>query len=488
MTVHRRLAGAAGIYLLAAVFGRLQFFVTLPLVSRHVSPAEYGVLTLANVVAVFVASTVQATVSGAVERFYADHSGDRRAEVLGTIFVYVLALAAGMLLLAMAAGPYIAGALLETEEYGFFPYFAVPILTALVAIVNTFATSLFRIEERPARVLAYSLIRFGVAVAAVLVAVGLLGHGLAGYLVALLVSEVVVLAASLPYVFARITPRLRTAELREVLVFTLPLAPYVLLALFRDTGDRWILQEFVSIEMIGVYGLGWGIASAMNMVVSSLAVPYAAVMMKRFPGRVDAATERANLRYFRPLATQSMVLTLVAYALFLLVVEDVVRVLTPPVFHDAWKPAALLGGVFVLRALYLLPHNTLQWTRRTGAIPLVTAAGLLLGLPTIALLAPRIGTAAGPVGIAVSYAVSWAACAAFLPRARWLYPGDARLTVSAAAVCAIAGIAVLHPPESAALWGVARIIAIAGLCLASVLWIQRQREERGSAAIMRGAA
>lgn len=487
MSTHRRLAGAAGLYLLAAVFGRLQFFVTLPLVSRHVTPAEYGVLTLANVVAVFVASTVQATVSGAVERFYADHEGTRRAEVLGTIFVYLLALAVGILVLSFALGPSVAGALLDGEAYPFFPYFAVPVLTATVASLNTFATSLFRIEERPGRVLAYALLRFAVAVVAVFVAVGLLGHGLVGYLAALFVSELIVLAASVPYVLSRITPRLRTADLRNVLVFTLPLAPYVLLALARDTGDRWILQDFVSIERIGVYGLGWGIASAMNMVVSSLTVPYAAVMMKRFPGRPDAATVRANLRYFRPFATQTMVLTLVAYALFLLVVEDGVRALTPAIFHEAWKPAALLGGVFVLRALYLLPHNTLQWTRRTGAIPLVTGAGLALGLPAIALLAPVIGTAAGPAGIAISYATSWLACAAFLPSARWLYPGAVRITLGAAAVCAAAGTAVLFPPESVAVWGIARALAIGGLSVASVLWIVRQRE-RGAAVIVRGAA
>jgi hypothetical protein len=62
-----------------------------------------------------------------------------------------------------------------------------------------------------------------------------------------------------------------------------------------------------------------------------------------------------------------------------------------------------------------------------------------------------------------------------------------RITLGAAAVCAAAGTAVLFPPESVAVWGIARALAIGGLSVASVLWIVRQRE-RGAAVIVRGAA
>lgn len=474
---HGRLVSDAAIYLVAAVLGRLQFFVTLPIVSRQVTPGEYGVLTLANIVAVFVASTVQATVSGAVERFYADHDADERAECLGTIFGYMLALVAGAFVLVLLIGPTAKDALVEAESFPFWPYFLVPILTALIAVMNAFGTSLFRIEESPARVLLFSAVRFVVAVAAVYVAVAGLRGGLRGYLFALLATEAIVLVTALPLVLRRVALRFRGAYLRDVLAFTLPLAPYVLLALLRDTGDRWILQHFAGIEAIGIYGLGWGIAAGMNMVVSSLTVPYGAMMMKRFGGVVSAAKEEDNLRAFRGPATHVAVLTLVAYAMFLLIVQDAVRLLTPAPFHEAWKPAALLGGVFVLRGFYLMPHNVLQWVRRTGAIPVVTALGLMVGLPLILVLAPRLGTTAGPLGVGAAYAVAWLACWRFVPRPRWLFPWNPRPIALAALACALAAAAALNPAAEGAAWNMLRVVILVAGGAAVWAWVHHERRD-----------
>jgi O-antigen/teichoic acid export membrane protein len=461
-----KLVRHAGVYLAALVLARLQFFVTLPLVSRQVSPAEYGILTLANLFAVFVASAVQSTVSGSVERFYADHSGRERQEYLGTIYTYLLALCTGALVLALLLGP-AAKALVEADSYPFWPYFLVPIVTALIASLNTFSTSLFRIEEKPGRVLAFAAFRFVSALAAIWVGVGVLRLGLVGYLAALLSVEALNALAALPYTLNRITPVWNSEQLRKVLRFTLPLVPYVALAFLRDTGDRWILQHYITIESIGVYGLGWGIASGMGMVVSSLSVPYGASMMKRFAGEVSEERERENLRLFRPAATEVAVLTLLAYAIFLLLVRDVVRLLTPPAFHGAWVPAAMLGAVYVVRSFFLVPHNALQWMRRTGAIPIATAAGVLVGLPLIAVTAPRIGIAAGAIGVAAAYAVAWAACGAFVPRFRWLFPSEAWPVAIGVAVCVVAAGVAIYPFSSPLLWNGTR----AAFVIAVSAWI-----------------
>jgi O-antigen/teichoic acid export membrane protein len=473
----------AGVYLVAQVLARLQFFVTLPLVSRQVSPAEYGVLTLANLFAVFVSSAVQSTVSGSVERFYADHSGREREEYLGTIYTYLLALCTGALILAVLLGPPAKAHLVEADSYRFWPYFLVPIVTALIASVNTFSTSLFRIEEKPGRVLAFAAFRFVSALVAVWIGVGVLRQGLVGYLVALLSVEALIAFAALPYTLTRIRPAWNGEQLRNVLGFTLPLVPYVALAFLRDTGDRWILQHYATIESVGVYGLGWGIASGMGMVVSSLSVPYGASMMTRFAGEVSEERERENLRLFRPAATQVAVLTLLAYAVFLLLVRDVVRLLTPTTFHGAWVPATMLGAVYVVRSFFLVPHNALQWMRKTRTIPIATAAGVLAGLPLIVVLAPRIGIAAGAIGVAVAYAVAWAACGAFVPRIRWLFPSEAGPVAIGVAVCVVAAGVAIYPFSSPILWNGARAVFVIAVC--AWIWSRfaRIQPRRGGAVV-----
>ena len=470
MTLSRQVTSAAGLYALAAVIARMQFFFTLPLISRSLSPSEYGILTIAGAVMVFVASTVQSTVSGAVERFYADYDDAAREECLGTIFAYLLLLSGGLLVVIAIALPQVSD-WVNVKTPGTSTYFLLAAATGAAAALNAFVTALFRIEEKPLSVMAVAALRFTSAVALLFALVGALHQGVFGYLAALLTVEVLVFIVTVPYVHRRIRLRLRGPYLREVIAFSLPLAPYVLLAMLRDTGDRWILQRFVSLEQLGLYGFAWGVAGAMNIVVSSLAIPYSATMMKRFKGNASSATVAQNLEYFIPGATHVMVLTLLAYAGYLLLVRDAIQLLTPDRYHAAWLPASLLGGVFVLRALYLIPHNVLQWTRRTSAIPLATAAGVVFGLLLIALAARPLGVIAGVLGIAVCYIVSWATTVFFLPRPRWLLPVHALPVLGALGIVVVAAVIARLPEAGASVALQSRHVAAFALAAGVSIWL-----------------
>jgi O-antigen/teichoic acid export membrane protein len=473
----RLLLSSAGLYFAATLIGRLQFFVTLPLVSRQVAPSEYGLLTLASAVAVAVATTVQAAVAGAVERLYADHEGEQRRRALGTTFTLLLALAIGIGLVALALVPLLARSLAPGAEDTFLRLGRLAVGTAVATAAGAFSLALIRIEERPALALIAGVARFVIAVVGVALAVGLLGLGAVGYLGALLVAELGVTLLFQPYVQRRLRLGVDRTVLAAIRAYSWPLAPYVLLAMLRDTGDRWLLQARLPMADVGLYGVAWGVAGVMNVVVGSLTVPYAAAMMRRFGGQVPPDRHAALLGVLAPQAAIVVLLACGAYALFILVVEDAVRLLVDPVYAAAWVPAVWLGAVYVFRALYLFPHNALHWMRRTPMVPLATLGGLLTGLPIIYLSAPTLGVVAAPIGLAASYLVAWLIAARSLADWRWAFPLDAQVVLPALSTVAIALLAVLLTDGSAAStrWLVRAATGVVILAILAVALLPRVR-------------
>ncbi len=416
---------SAGLYLAANVLGRLQFFLTLPIVSRAISPAAYAVVTIANILAVFIATTVQASVSGAVERFYSLYTGEERRRYLGTILAYLFLACVGVGLLLAVVGPALTSRLFRTPV-AFFPTLLLPLVTALINTLSSFSLALMRIEERPASVLGMNAVRLVVGTAGSWLALGPLEAGINGYFAALLLAELAACVCTVPYVLQRVHLGLRKEHLFAVWAFSLPLVPYVLMALARDVGDRWLLERRIAPAALGLYGFAWGMAGWVNVAVSSLSVPYGAVLMKRFGRDSSPEAHAAHLAMLEPMAADVLLFSASAYAFLLLGVREVISLFATPAYAPAAPIAMAIGIVFLARATYLLPHNALQWMGRTHGAPIATLLGLLVGAAVLIVSVPRLGVYAGPLGVGTAYLVAWVACRRYLPSSRWLLPAPPR--------------------------------------------------------------
>ena len=263
-----RLAGHSAIYGLLGILVRLGNLLLLPLYWRHIEPAGFGILGIAELLNYLLLPCLTLSLDGAVMRFYHEWPISERRRRVGAAWTlsFANALAWGLLLLAVGAVVWP----LAIRSVVFMPYVAVVILSLIAQSVYQVPLTVLRIQERSGLFMLATLASFlasaGVGVYFVVVRklgiVGLLYGNLAGHgLVAIGVT--VAMSASRHVSFS-------WSQLRSELRYALPLLPSAVLMGVPRFIDRFFLDKFVPLAQVGFYSIANSFGNAVLQAQVSL--------------------------------------------------------------------------------------------------------------------------------------------------------------------------------------------------------------------------
>src|SRR5215212_7042441 len=171
----------SAVYGLGSIVARILAVLLLPLYTRYLSPADYGLIeTLVALSAVLTALVAQAMKS-AFFRFYFDSDEpERRLLVVRTTFWYVFAASTAVLIAGVVLAQPISWLLFDTRSHD-------GLVTA--AFVGLWAamnyeqmTSLFRVEQRSSAYVAATLANVAITIAATILLVVAFDQGPVGVL------------------------------------------------------------------------------------------------------------------------------------------------------------------------------------------------------------------------------------------------------------------------------------------------------------------
>jgi O-antigen/teichoic acid export membrane protein len=394
----KKLIGASAVYGLGSVLVRGLAFVLLPLYTRYLTPAEYGVVALTVTCTVVLGMLYPLGLRGAVSRtYYETGTVEERRERIGTLWIAMVLSAAVMALLLDRVGPSLAAALLP--EVPFHPYLRLAVWTAFLGVLGLTPLVLLQAQERPA---AYVAVTVWAALTTTAVTVWLVvsGDGAEGYLRGALIGAAL---AAVPYVWLtlrQIRPVFRPSVLLPALAFSLPLVPHALAGWALEMSDRAILTRLLPLHDVGVYSLGYQLGAAMGLLTTAFNAAWVPFLF----GTLKEEGEGAHPRLTRLVTYYAGALCFVGLGWSLLV-KHAIALLAGPEFGEAWRITPWVVGGYVFSGLYLIPTNLLFWRQRTTVIPLVT---LLAGAVNIGLnlwLVPRHGAIAAAWSTLAAYAV-----------------------------------------------------------------------------------
>lgn len=373
-------------------------FLLLPLYTRALAPAEYGLLEILNragEVAVFLL-----LLRGFRQAILALHgrTDDRqeRARVIATAFFAVGLVGAVGILLGVALARPMAGVLglaaPDLLAWGLVSVLLEGMATVLMVIPQA------RLES--ARFVFLTVSQLLVRIALCVLMVTILGWGVWGVILSGLVTSAVLLGLLLERELRSGLAGPDMACLREILAFSWPFLPAGVGAFLINNGDRFFLLRYCSAEEIGIYSLGYKLATA-------------AVLISRTPpGMVwsakmyEAARERNAPHIFGCMFTRMLacyVFTGMALCFFQ---EEVVRLLA----GDRYAGAAAIITPVVIAYLFStmadLMDSGFYVTRRTSWKPYITLASAGVVLVLYLLLIPRCGPMGAAYATIGAFAVS----------------------------------------------------------------------------------
>jgi O-antigen/teichoic acid export membrane protein len=439
-------------------------FLLLPLYIRYLTPADYGVLALLASVEATVKLFFRWGVDGAFMRFWYDHDDERgRQRLASTLFFFLLGTNGILLVLSIAAAPFISERLLQSSGYT---------LALQLVLLNTFAIGFtfipFHVLRMQKRAREFSALTFARSASTLVLRIILVmgaGLGVMGIVIADVVVTAVILAVMVPLFAPLLRAAFSKAILRQSLAFGLPRVPHGFALQMMSVADRFVMTRYLSIQDIGVYSIGVTFGLIEKIVLGAFEYAWA-------PFYYATAREPGAPRVFSIVATYGIAVLGLMTAGLSAVAADLLNVVTAGQYVAAAGVVTWTAvGVFFY-GVYLLTSIGLNITGRTGYYPVTTAIGAGVNIGLNFALIPRFGMIGAAWANAAAYALQAALAYSF---SQHFYPvGYEYARVGRAILAAIvAYLAAAALPAMSPLIGVFARGATVVVVMGALLWLTR---------------
>jgi O-antigen/teichoic acid export membrane protein len=420
------------IYGLGNLVARIVSVLLLPLYTRYLTPADYGLIETLVALAAVLTALVSQAMKSAFFRFYFDSAeDDRRRRVVLTAFWYVMAAATAVLALGVAlAGPISTFLFGDDSHAGL----VIAAFVGLWAAMNyEQMTSMFRVEKRSGAYLNATLANLVFTVTATILLVVVFEQGPLGVIVGNFTGTLIVYAALLVHRRGVLGFGFDRQLYRSMVHYGLPLVPSVLALWVTNFSDRFFLVKLADVEEVGLYSIGARLASAIVIGLTAFRLGWPA-----FAYSIEDDREAKR--------TYSFVMTYVIYmtcwaALALGVLAPwLLQLITTEPFYAAENvvaPLAFATAAFGGYAVALISVGRVRATRLNWAVTGV-AAGLNVALNL--LLIPDFGRMGAAFATLAAYSLMFGA---MVWRAQTVFPVPYQWRRLATVVVVAVGLTVL---------------------------------------------
>lgn len=388
------LISGAGVYLVATLINASIPFLLLPVLTRYLTPEEYGVVAVFQVWCSLLAVVCGLNTYGAATRKHYDY--DEPDKHMGN---YISACVAILLISSLIVTVLLLPSLgLLSGVLGLSPEW---ILAGIVFAVGNFMVQLrlrqWQVRKKPVKYgqfqISLSALNAGFSILLVVV----LTMGVDGRLIGIASAMFLFgcLGALLLWRDKLLVLSWQPKLIRDALAFSLPLLPHFLGSFLLLTVDRAVISSVLGFEAAGHYMVAVQLALALNLLLQSIHKAYVPWLFERIKRDVHEEKRqiiRGSYVYFVGL----MVIALLAF----LVGKPVLIFIAGPSYAPAGEIIGWLVLAQAIRGMYYVVSSYLMYAKKTQQISGIT---IVCGAINIVLLLVFLDTY-GLVGAA------WAVC------------------------------------------------------------------------------
>jgi len=370
------------IYVVPALFTRGISIFLVPLYTRVLTTSDYGSLDLLMIFSNVALLVVALEISQGVARFYSTtECGVDKVRYVSSAFWFTLCCYSLFSLMLFLFVEPVSG--LVMGRAGLVYEFYIGVIYIALNAIFSFLQNQFRWELRARDYAVASFIfSFASAMGAVFFAY-YLRWGLLGLLLGLSAGA----ALGVVYGVFRLRHSLRFQLdwilLREMLVFSIPLVPASLLVVASAYIDRIMVNELMTIEDVGLFGIGARLASIVSLLVVGFQGALTPLIYAHYQEDKTPRDLAVIFRYFVALA----LLVCVCVSLF---ARDILLLMTTPEYYEAETVVAFLAPAMLLAQMYIFAPG-IGISKKTHLIIWINLLSVGLGVAFNYFLIPIFG-------------------------------------------------------------------------------------------------
>ena len=399
----RRLSRDTAIYATGMILSRVASFVMLPLYTRVLTTADYGLLQLLDVTVEVAGILVSAGMVAAVTRYYfkATAPGEQAA-VLSTGWALLTALNVGGMMLLLLASPFIFETVLKGA--GSIDLVHIAAVNFVASALPTIPLALMQIQQRAGLFLVATTSRLILQIGLNLFFLLALEWGPRGVLVSTFISNIALGIPLSIWMLRRSGFRFDWPAARDIQRFGIPLQFAAAAMFILAFGDRFFLQEWRGLSEVGIYSLAYQFGFLLSGVGSTAFLQ--AWNPQRFQLMALPRPER-DVKYNQGLLYFSLtvVTLMVGISLF---ARPVLMILARPAFWPAADLVPLLVLCYVLQGWTATVHFGIDVSERSKYSSYANWIAAVVILVLYAVLIPRFGAFGAAIATLLGFVVRFA--------------------------------------------------------------------------------
>ena len=392
------------VYTAGIIIGKVASFVMLPVYTRFLTPADYGVLELLGMTIDVISMIASIGIVTGVFKFYSDQSDQKgKNAVISTAAISAIGLAAATSLLGLVAAPALTRLIFKSQGNSLYlqMYFVIYFLQTLEYIPYM----LIRAENRSVLFVILNVGKLVLTLSLNILFLVYLKMGIEGVLIANIIATSTSALILTSYMVRRVGLTFSRDSFRNLLRFGTAIVPWSLASFVLVFSDRFFLNYYTNTATVGIYSLAYKFAFLLSVLAYTPFETLWASQRFEVAKQPDAPQVFGRVFFYVNVILGAIALVICLY------IRDFLTVMSAPAFRPAYRLVPLLvaaqvvfvWGAYWQTGIYLREKTHVM---ASGAVVLVAVTFLLNFL-----LIPWIG----------AFGAAWATIGAYTVRFLWIY-------------------------------------------------------------------
>jgi O-antigen/teichoic acid export membrane protein len=385
------------LYLLGNMLTRMVSFLMLPIYTRFLTTADYGVLEIVTLVSMLLSIVFSLRLAGAMTRYYYEYKNSKdENSLVSTVQISVVIIAAVAAYLLSQNSEFISRIAVGNSEYS--QYFGLISITLAFELCEQVPYTYLRILNKSMYFILMSLTQLVLGLTLNIYFIVYLKQGVIGVLYSMIISHGIVSILLVGYTFWKVKFGFDVLKLKKLFKFGLPFIPASLLIFVLNMGDRFLLARMTNLSEVGIYALGYKFGMLVGEFIGG---PFSNIWG---PKRVEIYVSRTNGNemFSRIFIYLSFLLVVVGLGLSV-IVKEILMLIAAPEFWSAYRvvPFVIIGYAFY--TLYYVVDIGFYVKDRTFWYPIINAIAVAVNVGLNLILIPRYGALGAGMVTAISF-------------------------------------------------------------------------------------
>ena len=336
----------SAVYGITNVLNRIVSFLLLPVYTRFLTPADYGVMDLIYFTTAFIGMVIGMGINQAMARFYFDSEDQTQRNLAVSSAFYGFSIGSGIIILIFIAASGSMNDLLFPENN-----YADLIVIALVSlgldVYLQIGYTYLRIRQRSVRLMTVSVTRLVLQLSLNILFVVFFRWGILGILLSTLIVNALIAFYLIPTMLKETGLKFSKPMLKEMIRYGLPLIPSDILAYVVSVSDRYFLNSFSGLTNTGIYSVGYRFGVLVNTFVAS---PFAQIWT---PRRFEMHKDNESDKVFGTIFTYFCICMFFVGLGISVVIKDVIQIVTEKAYWDAYQVVPVITLAYIISRFQL---------------------------------------------------------------------------------------------------------------------------------------